>query len=273
MSGLGFNKVAGAFLATGLAVVGLGIASEMIFHQDPPARPGWRIAVAEAEAGAGGPQAEGPIDWGTVLPAANVAAGTELHRRCISCHNFDNGGPNGIGPNLWGIVNRPTASHAGFDYSPAMRAHAAASPTWTYDELAAFIRNPQQHVSGTRMTYTGLRPQQDRINLIAFLRTLAAAPAPIPAPDPARAPGAAAGGAAASGPGAAASGSASGSGAATAGSEQNPAAEGSSAQGPAARGAQPAQPAGGPVNQTPSSGAAQAPSAQTNVNPGDQRDH
>lgn len=231
--GLGFNKIAGALLATGLVVVGLNIGSEMIFHQAPPERPGWRIEAAEAAAAgaAGGPAVEGPIDWGTVLPAANVGSGEALHRRCVSCHTFENGGPNGIGPNLWGTVLRPVASHAGYDYSAAMRAHAAEAPVWSYDELSAFLRNPQQHVSGTKMTYAGLRGRDDRINLIAYLRTLAASPAAIPAPDPARAEGAAAGAAPAAG--AAAPGAAAGA-IPPAGdqpsAEQNPAAEGVSAQ-------------------------------------------
>src|SRR5690606_16271927 len=109
-----------------------------------------------------------------------------------ACHNAAQGGANGIGPNLFGVVGGPVTHAAGFAYSDAMQAHKAEAPTWTYDELDQFITNPGRHVPGTKMSFAGIRDQQTRINLIAWLRSQGSGGYAIPAPDPARQPGAAA---------------------------------------------------------------------------------
>jgi cytochrome c len=194
MSDLQFNKIAGALLATGLAIVGLNIVSEGVFAPDQAEKPGYAIQVAEVEE-AGGAGAEAPPDWGTVLPAANVAMGATVSKKCVSCHTFDKGGANGTGPNLWGVLGKDAGSVPGFAYSPAMVAHGP----WTYEEMDAFLLAPQRHIEGTKMSFVGLKKQEDRINIIAYLRSMSDAPPAIPAPNPA----AAAGAAAAAGPAAA----------------------------------------------------------------------
>ncbi|MEW5683528.1 MAG: cytochrome c family protein [Pseudomonadota bacterium] len=189
MSDLTFNKIAGAVLATGLAIVGLREVSSGVFAPETPEKAGYAVEVAEE--GGGGAAAELPVDWGTVLPTADAAAGEAVFAKCKSCHNATDGGANGTGPNLWGVVGAKPASHPGFAYSPAMTAHAAAAPVWTYDELDAFLKAPQKHVSGTKMTFVGLKKQEERIALIAWLRNQGGK-LPVPAPDPARQAGAAA---------------------------------------------------------------------------------
>jgi cytochrome c len=195
MSDLQFNKIFGAALATGLAIVGLNVISEGIFAPDIAEKPGYAIAVVEEEAaGAAGPEL--PPDWGTVLPAANVATGATVSKKCVSCHVFEKGGPNGTGPGLWGVLGADAGAHPGFAYSEAMVAHGP----WTYDEMDKFLAAPQRHIPGTKMSFVGLKNQQDRINIIAYLRSMHDAPPAIPAPDPSRAPGAAAAPAAGAGP-------------------------------------------------------------------------
>ena len=183
-SDLTFNKIAGALLATGLAIVGLEELSGIVFKYEPPAKPGYAITVQEEAAGGGGEAADTPPDWGTVLPAANVAAGADVSNKCKSCHNLDNGGPNLTGPNLYGVEGRKPGSHAGFAYSSGMTDFGAKHAAWTYDELYNFLKGPQAYVQGTKMTFVGLKKPEDRVNLIAYLRTLNASPPPIPAPNP-----------------------------------------------------------------------------------------
>ena len=201
MSDLTFNKIAGAVLATGLAIVGLRELSNGVFAPEKPEKPGYLVEVAEATEG-GAAAAEAPIDWGTVLPTADVAAGQAAFAKCVSCHTIEAGGANGTGPALFGVVGRKPASHGGFAYSDAMVAHAAAAPVWTDEELSKFLAAPQKYIPGTKMTFVGLKKPEDRINVIAYLRSLGGSP-PIPAPDPSRQPGAAEG-AAPAGEGAAA---------------------------------------------------------------------
>jgi len=192
MSDLRVNKILGACLATGLVILGLQTVSETVFHAKGPEKPGYAVTIAEATGEGGAAAAETPPDWGTVLASADVAAGQTVSTKCASCHTFNSGGPNTIGPNLYEVVQRKPASHGGFAYSPAMTAFAAKQPTWDYEHLYEYLKSPQGYVAGTKMTFVGLKKSEDRINLIAWLRTQAASPAPIPAPNPAAATAAAA---------------------------------------------------------------------------------
>ena len=188
MSDLTFNKIAGAVLATALAVVGLEELSSIVYQNEPTSKPGYAITVATTESG-GGPAAPVlPPDWGTVLPTADLAAGKTATAVCMTCHNFDKGGPNMTGPNLFGVLGRKPGSHPGYAYSTGMVAMGDKIGAWSYDELDKFLSGPQADVSGTKMTYTGMKKQEQRVNVIAYLRTLNDSPAAIPAPKPAAAP-------------------------------------------------------------------------------------
>jgi len=187
MDSFEWNKIAGAVLGTLLFVVAVRIATGFIFEVEPPAKPGYVVQGVETTSATGTTQApveEQLPDWGTVLPKASVADGKSISTRCEQCHDLSKGGPNKIGPNLWGVVGRPRASHPGFDYSSAMKAKGGS---WSYDELFKFLKSPGSYIPGTKMSFAGLPKADDRINLIAYLRTDMDSPAPIPPPQPAKA--------------------------------------------------------------------------------------
>ncbi len=188
------NKIAGAILGTALAIVILRQGAEMVFAQgEAPAKPGYAITVApEASAGGDAEPADTPPDWGTVLASADVAAGATVSAKCQSCHNFANGGPNQIGPNLWGVIGRKPGSHPGFAYSSGMVGEGDKIPVWDYEHIYEFLKGPQAYVSGTKMSFVGLKQRDDRINLIAWLRQQSSSPMAVPAPNPAAAAPAAA---------------------------------------------------------------------------------
>jgi cytochrome c len=184
---LGLNKILGAVLATALVIFGLGEVTNIIFPYTPPAKAGYALVPeVEASAGAAPDAPEPPVDWGTELPKADVSTGKTITSKCQSCHNFDQGGPNMTGPNLYGVVGRPPGSHPGFSYSDGMKAFAAKQPIWDYQHIYDFISGPQKYIDGTKMTFVGLKQRQDRINVIAYLHTLGST-LPIPAPNPAAA--------------------------------------------------------------------------------------
>ncbi|HEX2816721.1 MAG TPA: cytochrome c family protein, partial [Phenylobacterium sp.] len=185
MSDLTFNKYAGAVLATAFVIAGLVQLSGGVFGEEKVAKPGFAVAVVEDTGGAAA-VADVPPDWGTVLKTADVSAGQATFAKCQSCHNADSGGPNGTGPNLWGVVGRAPGSHAGFAYSDGMKGFAAKQPIWDYQHIYEFVKGPQAYIAGTKMTFVGLKQPQDRINVIAFLRDHGGT-LPIPAPNPAAA--------------------------------------------------------------------------------------
>jgi cytochrome c len=119
-----------------------------------------------------------------VLPAADVAKGQKISARCQQCHDTSSAHTIKIGPPLYGVVERKRASIPGFDYSSAMKAKGGS---WSFDELFKFLKSPGAYIPGTKMTFAGLSSAQERIDLIAFLRTNAANPVPIPAPAPKKA--------------------------------------------------------------------------------------
>lgn len=199
MSDLGFNKIAFCVLGTGLALIGLNEASHSLFHTAHHEKPGYFVDVPEATGG-GEAVVEGPRDYFTLISTADIAKGEEQHKKCLQCHTFDQGGANLQGPNLYGILGRPVASHAGFKYSTGNGSLTAVGGEWTYEKLDHFIERPKGFASGTAMNFAGINSRltglQDRMNLIAYLRTLGstgvALPAPLPASATAPADGAAA---------------------------------------------------------------------------------
>jgi cytochrome c len=201
MSDLTFNKIAGGVLAAGLVIFGLRELTTIAFHKEAPEKAGYAVAIQETPDV--GPAAEVAPDWGTVLlDPANAVTGQAVSAKCASCHSFTLGGANGTGPNLYGTLGKTPAIHAGFAYSAAFTGYAAGK-TWTFDEMDAFLKAPQKHVPGTKMTFIGLKKQEERVAMIAYLQTLGSV-LPVPAPRPAEVAAAPAEGAAAEGDAAAA---------------------------------------------------------------------
>jgi len=180
MSDLTFNKIAGGVLVVGLAIFGLRELSGIVFESHELEKPGYAVAVVE-DAGDGA-VAEVAPDWGTVIPATDPALGAAISAKCTSCHTFTAGGANGTGPNLYAAMGKVPGAHPGFAYSDAMKTFGAGK-TWTWDELDAFLKAPQKHVQGTKMTFVGLKKQEDRIAMLAYLHSLGSTLA-VPAPKP-----------------------------------------------------------------------------------------
>jgi cytochrome c len=188
MDSFEWNKIAGAVLGTLIFIFVIRLVAEAVYEPEKPAKPGYVVeGVAETPAGGApaAPVAEAMPDWGTVLPAADVAAGKTVSVKCEQCHDTSSAKTNKIGPALYGVVGRARASVAGFDYSSAMKAKGGE---WSYDEIFKFIKSPGSYIPGTKMSFAGVSRSEDRINLIAFLRSNADSPAKAAAPAPAAAP-------------------------------------------------------------------------------------
>lgn len=120
----------------------------------------------------------------TAETVGDAEAGKRVYAKCKSCHQIGDGAKHRIGPHLNGIFGRVAGTHEGFRYSQGMVAAGTQGLEWHPDTLDAFLEKPRAVVSGTRMSYSGLRKPQDRANLIAYLRTYSDNPADLPEADP-----------------------------------------------------------------------------------------
>jgi cytochrome c len=158
-----FNTIAGWALFAGIVALGGGIVSSKMFHSERPEKMGYAIEGVEAE---GGAASEGP-PFATLLASADVAAGEKVFGKCAACHSVTQGGANGVGPNLYGVVGEAIASpHRAFAFSDALKSKGGA---WTFDSLNEWLKSPRAFAPGTKMTFAGLGNAQDRANVVAYL--------------------------------------------------------------------------------------------------------
>ena len=175
-----FNTASGWVLFSGIVALAASIGAGMYFHADSYEYPedkdfGYFVEAEEEDGGANA----GP-DLGTLLASADAAAGERVFAKCTACHTIDQGGANGIGPNLYGVMGTAIGSHApGFAYSSALSGHGGE---WTWENMDAWLTSPRSFANGTKMSFAGLSKAEDRANLMEFLSTYGGAPAK---PEPA----------------------------------------------------------------------------------------
>ncbi|MEJ2026964.1 MAG: c-type cytochrome [Limibacillus sp.] len=179
---LELNKIAAAVLTGGVIAMGSGFIAHLLVSEDHLEEAVYKPAGMESS-GEQMAEAEGPA-LEPVLPllaAASVESGESLAKKCTACHAFEEGGPNKVGPGLWGVVGRAMASHEGYSYSDALQ--NAPDEAWSYSALNAFLANPGEYAPGTKMSFAGIAKVEDRADMIAYLRSLSNDPAPLPSED------------------------------------------------------------------------------------------
>ncbi|WP_290498207.1 c-type cytochrome [Hyphomonas sp. UBA4494] len=197
MGELGLNKIFGALLATALGVFALQTLSGIVFsggsegahHGDEHAEAAsmteqmcekFAYCVEVADAGGTGGEAEEVFDLGLLLASADIARGERTFKgKCATCHTIDQGGANGTGPNLHNVVGADKAAHAGFAYSAVLE---GMDGDWNYANLNDWLYNPSSYARGTTMSFAGLRRDDDRVNVIAYLAANTTNPPAFPEP-------------------------------------------------------------------------------------------
>ncbi len=143
-------------------------AAQEVTAEEPVTTEPEGTPAAEAEAAAVTDTA-GESEFAALVAAADPADGEKLWRGCRACHKLDDGA-NGVGPHLYGIVGRDIASVDGFRYSKSLEELDGA---WTVDELNAWLEDPKAYAPGNKMSYRGLKKEDDRAALIKYMQTAA----------------------------------------------------------------------------------------------------
>jgi len=159
-----FNTIAGWVLGAGIVLLGSTLVVGEVFKAERPEKMGYPIAGVQEEGDEGAAAAELPIAH--YLQTADAARGEAVFRKCAACHNADNGGANGLGPNLWGTAGNTIAHRAEFSYSDALKNHGGR---WDWDTLSAWLHSPRTFANGTKMTFAGLSDPQERADVMLFL--------------------------------------------------------------------------------------------------------
>lgn len=163
------TKVGGALCGSLLVFLLGNWAAESLYHVGGghgDQQQAYVIDTGEEETG-GAAEEEGP-DFAALLAAADIDKGAKVFGKCKACHKIE-AGANATGPSLYGVVNRAVGAEAGYGYSGKM---AAVAATWTPENLNAFLESPKGFAPGTAMSFSGLKKENDRANVIAYLDSL-----------------------------------------------------------------------------------------------------
>ena len=176
------NTIAGWVLAGGIAALGLSIVTGEYFHAERPEKMGYVVEGVEEEASEGGDAPEQPIEF--FLASADPVKGEQVFKKCAACHNAAKGGPNALGPNLWGAYGKPHGHVPGFAYSDALKSKPGV---WDWASMNEWLTSPKKYAPGSKMTFAGLSKPDERANVMAYLNQQSDSPMPLPA-APAAAP-------------------------------------------------------------------------------------
>ena len=171
-----FNTAAGWVLFAGIIALGTSIGSSMYFKADDPEspeQPGYFIDAPEE--GTGEP---GEMSIAEALTLVTAEDGEKVFAKCTACHTINQGGPNGIGPNLWGTMGAPVGAHAaGFAYSSAL---SGKGGTWDWANMSEWLKSPRGFAPGTKMSFAGLSKVEDRAAVMLYMNQNGS---PLPLPE------------------------------------------------------------------------------------------
>src|SRR4051795_1568926 len=181
MDSMEVNKIIAAVLTAGILFFLAGFIGDNLVSESRPKQVAIKIDMPTEgpKGGAPAPAALPPI--AVLLAKADPARGEDATKKvgCIACHTFTEGGKNGIGPNLYGVVGEPIGKGKDYTFSTVL---AGKGGNWTFAALNEWLSKPAGFAPGTKMTFAGVKDDQQRADIIDYLRILSKSPEALPTP-------------------------------------------------------------------------------------------
>ncbi|MBL4589719.1 MAG: c-type cytochrome [Alphaproteobacteria bacterium] len=178
MKSLESNKIFAAILVAGIIAMFSGFTADILTSTHDLEKNAVEIEGSDGSTAPVAKKANLPEPVLALIASADIARGKKVSKACAACHSFTKGGRAGVGPNIWNIVGANKQSKEGFSYSGKL--NQQGGDVWSYAELNKFLYKPKKYAAGTKMNFIGLKKATDRASIIAWLRTLADAPASLP---------------------------------------------------------------------------------------------
>ena len=171
MDSFELNKIIAAVLMTALIVIGINKLADSIFYVQTPKQSAYKVEGVELASSTGikaDVKEVVQLDIKAILALGDETHGKKVFKKCSACHIVAKGGKNLIGPALYGVVGRASASIPDYAYSSALKARGK---NWSFEELNAFLLKPRSYIKGTKMAYAGLRKDKDRASVILYMNS------------------------------------------------------------------------------------------------------
>ena len=177
MNGFEINKIIAAIIFTVLVVFGIDKITDLIFHIEKPSEAAYKIEAPAVKTASAESSSSGSVDIKALLASGTIVHGQKVFRKCSACHVVAKGGKNKIGPGLYGVLGKQSASVSDYKYSKALIAHGKV---WSFTEMNSYLIKPQAHIKGTKMAFAGLKKEKDRASVILYMNSKSDNPLPKP---------------------------------------------------------------------------------------------
>ena len=174
------NKIIVSIVFAIILVIGINKVADVIFYVEKPEKSAYQVeSVTTVASNTSTETSSVSYESGNIMAlfaSTSAAEGAKVFKKCLACHSIEKGGPNKIGPNIFGVLNRKAGSVSGYKYSKAMLAYGKF---WSFEEMDGFLTKPKDWIKGTKMSFMGLKSAKDRAAVILYMNENTDNPLPL----------------------------------------------------------------------------------------------
>ena len=167
-------------MLTLVLILGINKITDTLYYVEKPEKSAYQVdgvsqvtSVSSTESSA---EAEESGNIMAIFASTSAADGAKIFKKCAACHSIAQGGGNKIGPTLWGVLGRKAGSISDYKYSKAMVEYGKV---WTFDQMNGFLIKPKNWVKGTKMSFAGLKNENERAAVILYMNENSGNPLPL----------------------------------------------------------------------------------------------